>query len=268
MAKNVAGDKGGAVRLRNGSRLEVEGSTITENSADSSGDGLAGAISLKRDADSTVAVVVNSIIAANIDLGPGNIPDCQVETGAFVSSGGHNLVGNSNGCGWIATGGDIVGTAGSPVDPLLGNLKDNGGPGATAALLTGSPAINAGSPLTPGSGGTACSVTDQRGVKHVDCDIGAYERTKCGGVLVNRVGTPGKDVLKGTPQADGFLAFGGRDVIRARGGADALCAGKGRDRLIAGAGSDALRGGRGTDACLGGNGSDTALSCERQRSIP
>jgi hypothetical protein len=268
LAKNTGADKGGAIRLRNGSSLAVAGSTITENTADSSGDGLAGAISMKRDADATVATLVNTIVAANIDLGPSSIPDCQAESGAVVISAGHNLVGNANGCGLAPNSGDLIGSAGSPIDPLLGNLADNGGPATTTALLSGSPAINAGDPATPGSGGTACSATDERGVHRSACDIGAYERTKCAGVLVNRVGTGGSDVLKGTAGADGFLAFGGRDVIRARAGADALCAGRGRDRLIGGAGSDALRGGRGTDACLGGSGHDSAASCEVRRSIP
>jgi hypothetical protein len=45
-------------------------------------------------------------------------------------------------------------------------------------LLSGSPALGAGNPATPGSGGGACLATDQRGVDrsaHGVCDIGAYE---------------------------------------------------------------------------------------------
>jgi predicted outer membrane repeat protein len=62
--------------------------------------------------------------------------------------------------------GDRVG-----VDPLLAPLGSQGGPTETAALLTGSPAIDdgVGSPL-------ACPATDQRGVQRTGgCDVGAYQ---------------------------------------------------------------------------------------------
>jgi len=50
---------------------------------------------------------------------------------------------------------------------------------------TASPAIDAGNPATPGSGGGACQATDQRGTSRPRdgdgngssiCDIGAYEK--------------------------------------------------------------------------------------------
>ena len=51
-------------------------------------------------------------------------------------------------------GGNLIGTAGSPIDPLLGPLANNGGPTMTHALLTGSPAIDAGDPnAVAGMGG-------------------------------------------------------------------------------------------------------------------
>jgi len=57
------------------------------------------------------------------------------------------------------------------IDPKLGPLADNGGPTLTFALLTNSPAIDAGDP-------GFCLDTDQRGVARgfgAACDIGAYE---------------------------------------------------------------------------------------------
>ncbi|MFO0547766.1 MAG: choice-of-anchor Q domain-containing protein [Polyangiaceae bacterium] len=52
-------------------------------------------------------------------------------------------------------------------DPLLGPLADNGGPTATMALMSGSPAIGA---------GVDCPPTDQRGVERTNgCDLGAYQ---------------------------------------------------------------------------------------------
>jgi CSLREA domain-containing protein/uncharacterized repeat protein (TIGR01451 family) len=63
-------------------------------------------------------------------------------------------------------------------NPLLGFLQDNGGATWTQPLLTGSPALEAGNPALPGSGGDACEATDQRGVARPQgslCDIGASE---------------------------------------------------------------------------------------------
>jgi hypothetical protein len=55
-------------------------------------------------------------------------------------------------------------------DPILGALRDNGGPTQTQALGAGSAAIDR---------GAACAATDQRGITRPDaaCDIGAYEFT-------------------------------------------------------------------------------------------
>lgn len=59
--------------------------------------------------------------------------------------------------------GDLV------AEPMLGPLKDNGGPTASFAPLSGSPAIN--------NGGPFCRSVDQRGLQRTDgfCDIGAIE---------------------------------------------------------------------------------------------
>ncbi len=57
--------------------------------------------------------------------------------------------------------------AGSPREPLLGLLVNNGGPTNTHALTAASPAVNT---------GTSCPATDQRGVaRQGACDIGAFE---------------------------------------------------------------------------------------------
>ncbi|MBI5500980.1 MAG: hypothetical protein HY907_12115 [Deltaproteobacteria bacterium] len=55
----------------------------------------------------------------------------------------------------------------SLVDPLLGELADNGGPTRTALPADGSPVLGA---------GTACPPTDQRGEPRSRCDSGAVER--------------------------------------------------------------------------------------------
>ena len=87
-----------------------------------------------------------------------------------ITSGGHNL--DSGSTCQLGQEGDL-----SNVDPLLGELTDNGGNTRTQALLNGSPAIDTGS-------STIFLPIDQRGVQRpVDgdgdgvaiSDIGAYQ---------------------------------------------------------------------------------------------
>lgn len=111
--------------------------------------------------------LLNTIVAQDT----GASPDAS---GTFTSQG-HNLIGTTNGSsGWLAS--DLKGSITSPLNPLLGPLQNNGGPTLTAALLTGSPAIDAGDDAVLGP--PASLTTDQRGYprksgQHVD--IGAYE---------------------------------------------------------------------------------------------
>jgi hypothetical protein len=77
--------------------------------------------------------------------------------------------------------GNQVGSADAPIDPLLGPLQDNGGPTLTHALLSGSPAIDAGN-------NAYATDWDQRGpgfprITDGDpvIDIGAFEVQQDGG---------------------------------------------------------------------------------------
>jgi hypothetical protein len=86
-----------------------------------------------------------------------------------VTSHGYNLSSDDGG-GFLTAAGDQINT-----NPMLGPFQDNGGPTATHALLTGSPAINAGDPnFTPPPN------YDQRGpgydrVINGRIDIGSFE---------------------------------------------------------------------------------------------
>lgn len=72
----------------------------------------------------------NTIVATNTGVNP--------DISGTIVSQGFNLIGNTSGAsGFIAT--DILN-----VNPLLGNLADNGGVTRTRALLNGSPAIDKG----------------------------------------------------------------------------------------------------------------------------
>ncbi len=141
--------------ISNYGSLTVENSTITQNDSGFFGDGISGS-----------ATITSSIVAGyqGIDLGISNI-----------TSGGNNLIGNAGDSTGLTDGenGDLVGTTDAPIDPLLGDLQNNGGTTPTVALLEGSPAIDAGS--NPNN-----LTTDQRG-EGFDrtvgdaTDIGAFE---------------------------------------------------------------------------------------------
>ncbi|HEX6288136.1 MAG TPA: PA14 domain-containing protein [Herpetosiphonaceae bacterium] len=158
---NSSGERGGGIA---GNGI-IRNSTITNNTASREpGGGIVG-----------TWTIANSIIAGNrSDVGQGH--DIA---GAIVSEG-YNLIGNPQGATITGdTSGNLVN-----VDARLGPLQDTGGPTLTHALLPGSPAIDAGNPATPGSGGTACEATDQRGVARPQdgngdgtarCDMGAVE---------------------------------------------------------------------------------------------
>ena len=152
--------------------------TISGNSAGLSGGGIYKEMGcFLEDCVLSSVELTNSIIGGNTSsVGP----DCFVaEFDVSVSSLGYNLIGDTSDCGFSASTGDQVGTAESPIDPLLGPLRRNGGPTPTHALRVTSPAIDAipaeecndidGSPIT----------VDQRGVvrpQGAACDMGAYER--------------------------------------------------------------------------------------------
>ncbi len=132
-------------------------------------------------AQTTCCVNVTSTVTFRNTIIAGNIGPSGADCSGTLTSEGFNLIQDTTGC---TIGGDttdnVIGQA-----PLLGPLQVNGGHTATHALLEGSPAIDAGNEAVPGSGGTACAATDQRGVGrprdgNADfirrCDIGAFER--------------------------------------------------------------------------------------------
>ncbi|HTX79053.1 MAG TPA: right-handed parallel beta-helix repeat-containing protein [Longilinea sp.] len=89
--------------------------------------------------------------------------DCYNDSGFVYHA--HNLI-ETNGDGSHACGPTRL-----AVDPMLGPLADNGGPTMTFALLSGSPAVDAGDDAT-------CAKTDQRGTprfQNGSCDSGAFE---------------------------------------------------------------------------------------------
>jgi CSLREA domain-containing protein len=159
---------GGTTRLRN--------VTTAGNTANGTGGGIAVSAGTIRPR--------NSLLANN--AGAASQHDCSITgTGSIVSEG-HNLIRVNDDCAAEFSGTDQEGTSGAPLEPLLGALANNGGPTETRSIATGSPAIDAGEPITCKlwEGFDNPMPFDQRGFdRHVDgdgdlqetCDVGAYE---------------------------------------------------------------------------------------------
>jgi hemolysin type calcium-binding protein/parallel beta helix pectate lyase-like protein len=228
-------------------QMHIVSSTISGNTATSAtygGGGIWG-YGLNAAADT----LTNTIVADN--TAPAR-PDIRFYSPIGAS---FSLIENPDGATF--TGGpNVIGQ-----DPKLGTLGNNGGPTPTIPLLAGSPALDHGlsGSLTSDQRG-APRPFDLKGIGPAaggdSADIGAYERSLCGKVLVNRVGTAGKDKLKGTKRADGILGLGGKDTLKGLAGNDGLCGGPGKDRLKGGKGNDRLFGQAGNDVLIGGKGRD------------
>jgi cysteine-rich repeat protein len=185
---NRAAEHGGGVYdFALGAASSYRNVTIALNVADDDHDGMGNGGGILAIASFQPIRIQNSLIADNTDRG-GEAPDCYSQ--GSLTSLGYNLIRDVALC---SIGGDLTGNL-TGVDPLLGSLASNGGPTATHALLSGSPAINAASLALPGSGGAACEAIDQRGIARPQggrCDIGAFEGS-CGDGNVD-VGEPCDD---------------------------------------------------------------------------
>lgn len=157
------GAVGGAIAAA-GSSVAVRNSTFAANSA------TVGGASLDSDSLAQVQVTGSVFTAA-----PG-AANCTGETQPI--DGGANIDSGAS-CGFTAPSGAAWG---SNVDPLLGDLADNGGPTETMLPQTGSPAIDAIAPGTltcPAAPASSSDLaTDQRGLDRpqgAGCDIGSVD---------------------------------------------------------------------------------------------
>src|SRR5262249_15367155 len=114
----ISGNTGGGIVA--GGTVELSNATITENRG---GGVTAGSVVLR-----------NTIVAGNAPA------DCVIGS---TTGDAYNIDGDGS-CG-------LSGSDQPSVVPLLGPLADHGGPTFTHALLAGSPAIDMGNPVMPGS---------------------------------------------------------------------------------------------------------------------
>jgi hypothetical protein len=168
---NIAFDRGGGIFARD-TELNIRFSTIVSNavpviSFDRLGGGIHSTFLIGMDLVSTIVANNHNFfgtddILGNVDLSFSLIGDA---TGATILN--NPIIGSR------------IGSAGSPINPLLGPLADNGGATKTHALLAGSPAINAGNPSAR-AGIFGVPQYDQRGlpfgrVSGGRIDMGAFE---------------------------------------------------------------------------------------------
>jgi hypothetical protein len=275
ISEGQSGAGGGAWVGETGS-LQISDSTISAASVQGGGGGLhvrgfavlrSATVARNRAAvgGAVLATATAEVVTAGSVFEGNEATDRAPTCSRRLTTGGHNVA-DGFGCGLDGPG-DLAG-----IDPMLGPLRQNGGPTPTHALRIESPAV--------GNGGVACSPFDQRGAPRRDCDRGAYELVFCLGRPVTLVGTSGRDDLSGGLARDVFLGRGGNDEFQGSVAPDRACGGPGRDHLIGGpdadrlaggpdgdtlegeGGDDLLLGGGGRDGCLGGGGSDVARRCE------
>ena len=165
VASNSASNYGG---IRNEGTLTAINDTIADNTASAGGGGL--------DTSGT-ATLSNTIIALNTN-GTGSSAPADDIAGAVALASAYNLIG-TGGSGGLTNG--VNGNQVGVVNPGLGTLANNGGPTETIALLTTSPAIDAGSNALAVDPTTGLPLTtDQRGagfprIVNGTVDIGAFE---------------------------------------------------------------------------------------------
>jgi|SRR5579862_3105128 len=160
---NTAGSNraGGAIDKSGSTGLTIINCTFSDNGAGTGGTLAGGAAG---------AITVENSILAN--------PTTGGVCGGPITDGGHNIDSDAT-CGFTGTGcTTTTGTSFCTTNPQLDAFGDHGGPTQTYAILSGSPAVNAGDETV--CAGSPVNNLDQRGFVRpggtaTRCSIGAYE---------------------------------------------------------------------------------------------
>jgi hypothetical protein len=171
-SSTLSGNSGSGVFADPRSDLEIANSTLSDNdtAVDNYGSGFIINSTLNESSGTDIHnegfVTINNAV---LKVGPSEHSIVNIVGVGNVKSLGYNLSSDDGG-GYLTGPGDQINT-----DPLLGPLQGNGGPTFTHALLSGSPAINAGDPSF-----APPPYYDQRGpgydrVRNGRIDIGSFE---------------------------------------------------------------------------------------------
>lgn len=196
----------------------IRNSTISGNTANGT-DGNGGGGGIYVDLGATVDLG-NTIVAGNSAVRGADL--FRYDGNAILTTSGGNLIGDNSGnpsapntdafpTGNPNANGDKVGTAGSPIDPLLAPLGNYGGTTPTRQLLAGSPAIEAGiNSLATAAGLT----TDQRGLSRiVDSDLEGTPTVDSGAFEVQAAPTAANVIISGRVTTASGRGIGNVQII-------------------------------------------------------
>jgi hypothetical protein len=181
---------GGFVVRGESTSLFIVNSTITQNTCDSTGTATGGGVTAGSYGE---ALIYDSIISGNVTSGTG--PDGYEFTNGTSGLGAqYSLIGNTAGSGIASM--DGPGLVLNPSSTGLGTLGADGGPTETIPLVSGSPAIDAGGPVTQTaaaitSSTTSIGVSDGSNFSSVSLptlSTGSYFTIEIGGEQMNVTG--------------------------------------------------------------------------------
>ena len=229
---NLAGDIGGAIfQEGDGAAMTLIGATIEGNTGTGNTGGIGNFAGTMDIIDSTIVNNTTPGIGGGIALNVGAVigeirntivannsagnTDFGLDVGLLsqdgndITSTGGNLIGVADSAditGVFNTDlGDQFGTNDAPLDPLLTDLQDNGGPTFSLLPLANSPAVDT------GLSGINTDSIDQRGVGRIsgaDIDVGAVERQ----IVSIGPEISGSWIISGL-ETQGFLINAGEDTI-------------------------------------------------------